>query len=169
MQRVLVIGISGAGKSTFSRALGAKTGLPIIHLDTEFWQPGWKVTPTAEWNVKVAELIKRDAWIMDGNFAGTFDLRMPRADALVWFDYPRLICLKRALWRVVKDYNRVRADLAAGCPERFDLEFLRYIWTFNAKERPRVVASLAKCGAHLNPVVFRRDADVARFLDGISC
>ena len=67
MQRVLVIGISGAGKSTFSRALAARTGLPLIHLDTEFWQPDWKITPREEWRAKVAELITREAWIMDGS------------------------------------------------------------------------------------------------------
>lgn len=62
----------------------------------------------------------------------------------------------------------MRSDMGEGCPERFDLEFLRYIWTFNAKERPGVVAALAKFGAHIDPVVFRRDRDAARFLEGLS-
>jgi adenylate kinase family enzyme len=166
MQRVLVIGISGAGKSRFTRALGARTGLPIIHLDTEFWQPGWKITPREQWCPKVAGLVERDAWIMDGNFGATLDLRLPRADTVVWFDYPRLLCIGRALWRVVTNYGRVRDDLAPGCPEKLDLEFLRYIWDFNAKTRPQIVTMLAEHGRHLEPVVFRRDRDVARFLDG---
>ena len=168
MRRVLVIGISGAGKSTLTRALAARTGLPVIHLDTEFWQPGWKITPPLQWRARVAELVTRDAWIMDGNFAGTLDLRLPRADTVVWFDYPRLVCLRRAVWRAVTGYNRVRPDLAPGCPERFDPEFLRYIWTFNSRERPKVVAALERFGAHLDPVVFRRDGDVTRFLQALS-
>jgi adenylate kinase family enzyme len=167
MQRVLVIGISGAGKSTFTRALAARTNLPVIHLDTEFWKPGWQVTPREEWRVKVAELVAREAWIMDGNFGASLDLRLPLADTVVWFDYPRHVCLARAVWRVLTTYGRVRADLAPGCPEKFDWEFLRFIWDFNAKSRPQIVSGLARHGSHLQPVVFRRDRDVARFLDGL--
>jgi adenylate kinase family enzyme len=164
MQRVLVIGISGAGKSTFSRALAAKTGLPLIHLDKEFWQPGWVQTPRPDWRMKVAELAASEHWIMDGNYAGTLDLRLPRADTLVWFDYPTLKCLRRVLWWAATTHGKVRADMSPGCPERFDLEFLRYIWTFNAKERPKTVAALAQFGGPITPVVFRRDGEAVHFL-----
>ena len=146
MQRVLVIGISGAGKSTFSRALANTTGLPLIHLDKEFWQPGCVQTPRPEWRAKVGELAARERWIMDGNYDSSLDLRLPRADTVLWFDYPMLRCLRRAMWRAVTTYGRVRPDMAEGCPERIDLEFLRYIWTFNAKQRPRVVAAHERFG-----------------------
>lgn len=168
MQRVLVIGISGAGKSTFSRALANTTGLPLIHLDKEFWQPGWVQTPRPEWRAKVGELAARERWIMDGNYDSSLDLRLPRADTVLWFDYPMLRCLRRAMWRAVTTYGRVRPDMAEGCPERIDLEFLRYIWTFNAKQRPRVVAAHERFGRHVHPVVFRRDGEAARFLSALS-
>lgn len=168
MQRVLVIGISGAGKSTFSQALAARTGLPLIHLDREFWRPGWVQTPRTEWRAKVVELAARERWIMDGNYDSSLDLRLPRADAVVWFDYPTLRCIRRALRRAANSYGKVRPDVGAGCPERFDMEFLRYIWTFNGKQRPRVAAALAQHGRHIDPVVFRRDADAARFLAALS-
>ena len=168
MQRVLVIGIPGAGKSTFAQALAQSTGLPLIHLDKEFWRPGWVQTPRPEWRAKVAELAARDRWIMDGNYDSSLDLRLPCADTAVWFDYPMLRCLGRAMRRAVTGYGRVRSDMGEGCPERIDLEFLRYIWTFNVKERPRVVASLERFGCHIDPVVFRRDRDAARFLCGLS-
>lgn len=168
MQRVLVIGISGAGKSTFSRALATKTGLPLIHLDKEFWQPGWVQTPRQEWRERVAELAAGERWIMDGNYDSSLDLRLPRADTVLWFDYPMLRCLRRAMWRAVTTYGRVRPDMAEGCAERIDLEFLRYIWAFNAKQRPRVVAALARFGGHVTPVVFRRDGEAARFLSALS-
>jgi len=167
MQRVLVIGISGAGKTTFARKLAARTGLPLIHLDTEFWKPGWKVTERAEWRARVAKLAERDHWIMDGNYGASLDLRLPRADRVIWFDYPRLVCLWRALWRVATTYGRVRPDLSPGCPEQFDREFLRFIWNFNANSRPKIVAMLAEHGAHLRPIVFRRDLDVRGFLAGV--
>jgi adenylate kinase family enzyme len=168
VQRVLVIGIPGAGKSTFARALAVRTSLPVIHLDAEFWQPGWKVTPRGPWRAKVAELVARDAWIMDGNYGGTLDLRLPRADTVLWFDYPRPRCLVRAIRRVLTTYGRVREDLAQGCPERFDLEFLRYIWDFNTSSRPEIVNMLGQQGRHLQPVVFRRDGDAARWLDSVA-
>ena len=164
MRRVLVLGIPGAGKSTFSRALAARTGLPLIHLDKEFWQPGWVETPRPHWRVRMAELVAGEHWIMDGNYAGTLDLRLPRADTVVVFDFPRLVCLRRAVWRAATTYNRVRSDMAAGCPERFDLEFLRYIWTFNTKERPKKAAALEQFSGHITPVVFRRDSEAAHFL-----
>jgi adenylate kinase family enzyme len=167
MQRILVIGISGAGKSTFARALSARTGLPLIHLDREFWRPGWVVTPRTEWRARVAELVAGERWIIEGNYAGSLDLRLPRADALVWFDYPTHRCLSRVVWRVATSYGKVRPDMAAGCPEKFDWEFLRYVWRFNRLERPKVVAALAQFGGHVDPVVFRRDGDTRRFLQRI--
>ncbi len=167
MRRVLVIGISGAGKSTFARALAMRTGLPLIHLDKEFWQPGWVVTPRAAWRAKVAELAARDAWIMDGSYGASLDIRLPRADAAVWFDYPRARCLRRVAWRIATTYGTVRPDLAPGCPEQVDWEFLRYVWDFNAKTRPQIARALAVHGRHLTPVVVRRDRDAARFLASV--
>ena len=164
MQRVLIIGISGAGKSTFARALALRTGLPLIHLDREFWQPGWVVTQRAIWRPKVAALAAGDRWIMDGNYGSSLDLRLPRADKVFWFDYPKLKCVRRALWRSTVNYGRVRNDLAPGCLEKFDAEFIRYIWNFNSLERHTISRAMKAYGAHLQPVIFRRDGDVRAFL-----
>ena len=71
MKRVLVIGSGGAGKSTFATRLGARLGLPVIHLDRVYWQPGWVETPKDEWLRKVEEMCAADAWVMDGNYSGT--------------------------------------------------------------------------------------------------
>jgi len=127
--------------STLARELAARMRLSQIHLDSEFWKPGWKVTERAEWRAKVTKLAERVAWIMDGNYGASLDLRLPRDDTLMWFDYPRLLCAWGALWRVATIYGRVRPDLAPGpgartwrpdlapgCPEEFDREFVRFIW-----------------------------------------
>ena len=95
MRRVLVIGCSGAGKSTFSKALAAETGLPLISLDAEYWRPGWTQPPRAAWRSNVAELCARDVWLMDGTFDSSLDLRLPRADTVVWYKLPRWRCLVR--------------------------------------------------------------------------
>lgn len=164
MQRVMVIGISGAGKSTFSRALAERTGLPLVHLDREFWQPGWVISKRDVWWPKVTALAAQDAWVLDGNYGSSLHLRLPRADTVVWFDYPRLTCLWRAVRRSARSRGQVRADLAPGCPEKFDAEFWRYIWRFNAIERPSIALALREHAPHLTPVIIRRDSDAAAFL-----
>ena len=82
MQRVLVIGAGGAGKSTFAARLSRKYGLPLIHLDALYWQPGWVEPGKAEWLERVAQVVAQDRWVMDGNYGGSLDLRLPRADTI---------------------------------------------------------------------------------------
>ncbi len=135
-QRALVIGCSGAGKSTFARRLGGRTGLPVIHIDRLFWQPGWVRTADDTYIERLSAVVAQERWIIDGNNSSTFDLRMPRADAVFWLDRSRALCIARVLWRVASSYGSVRADMAAGCPERFDWEFSEpsggFSWRFIA-------------------------------------
>ncbi len=137
MKRVLIIGICGAGKSTLSHLVAKKYHLPLIHLDKEFWQKGWIETPKDEWRDRVEKLIKRKQWVMEGNFAGTLDLRIPAADTIIYLDFNRYIAIYRVLKRLLTYYGRTREDLPSGCPERFDLSFLKYIWNFHKTCRVR--------------------------------
>jgi adenylate kinase family enzyme len=164
MQRVLVLGCSGAGKSTLSRHLAAITGLPRVELDAHYWRPGWQPTPRDEWHDAVADLCGQPAWIMDGNYHNTLPIRLPRADTVIWLDYPRHLCVRRVLSRITKHHGRVREGMAAGCPERFDLEFLRYVWNFNAQYRPRIAAALETCGAQLRVHRLAAGADAERLM-----
>jgi adenylate kinase family enzyme len=75
-RRVLVTGLAGSGKSTFSRTLAAKTGLPLLHLDLYFWKPGWVAPSESEWREQQRRLLAGDAWIADGNYHATLDLRL---------------------------------------------------------------------------------------------
>ena len=167
MQRVLVVGSSGAGKSTLSRRLAERLYLPVISLDAEFWQPGWVETPRPMWRVKVTDLAAASSWIMDGNYSGSFDLRMPRADAVIWLDYGRGLCLRRALWRALMHHGRRRPEMAEGCPERLDFAFLRYIWSFPAAHRPKIVAAIEAFCAHAQVFRLGNDRDADRLLAGI--
>lgn len=94
MERVAIIGPGGAGKSTLARQLGAITGVPVIHLDREHWKPGWVETPAAEWEERVRELAAAERWIIDGNYGGTLDVRLDRADTVVFLDFGRFRCLR---------------------------------------------------------------------------
>lgn len=164
MQRVLVIGPSGAGKSTFARQLGERTGLPVTHLDQLYWEPGWVKAENEVYLTRLKQVVDSPRWIIDGSNPSTLDLRLPRADRVVLFERSRLAALWRVAKRVIGTYGRVRADMAEGCPERFDWEFVQYIWTFERKQRPRIVAALDRHQAWPRTVVFRRDDDAEAFL-----
>lgn len=142
MQRVVVVGPPGAGKSTFARHLAARTQLPLIHLDQLLWQPGWIETSKAAFDASQATAVSGDRWIIDGTYVSSLPARIARADTIVWLDVDRLTTLHRVVWRTLAYYGRARPDMTPDCPERFDLEFLRYIWSFQTRVRPRLQAAI---------------------------
>lgn len=148
--RVAVVGPGGAGKSTFAAALGRRTDLPVVHLDRYFWKPGWVETPREEWRAVQRELLAGDRWIADGNYGGTFDERFARADTVIVVARNRVACVWGALRRSVG--GRGREIQAPGCPERFQLEFYRWIWNYARDSRPRLDEALAR-HPHLDVVV----------------
>jgi adenylate kinase family enzyme len=164
MQRILVIGCSGGGKSTLARALGAKLALPVVHLDVLFWKPGWVESSYDEFRPKVAAAVVEDRWIIDGNFSRTFDLRLPRADTVVWVDQPRRVCLWRAFRRTLTLFGETRADLAPGCPEKIDPAFYRFIWNFKRTHDAMMEEALARDAAHTKFFRLRSDGEIAAFL-----
>jgi len=162
MKRILIIGCSGAGKSTLASELGAGLGLPVYHLDKLFWRPGWVEAPLEEFDAKLAELLKTECWIMDGNYNRTLPERLKYADTVIFLRYSRWICLWRVLKRRIKYHGCTRADITDGCPERLDREFLRYIWNYNRDMLPRVNAAIA--GSNAKILVFRTPREMEDYL-----
>jgi adenylate kinase family enzyme len=168
MQRILVIGASGTGKSTLARRMGAKLGLPVIHLDQHYWSRGWTAPEAEDWRHRVEGLAAREAWVMDGNYSGTFDLRLPRAQAIVWLDLPRWLYFPRAVKRTLVNYGRERGDLGPGCPERLDLDFLfGWVWTYPSRSRPRTLRLVEALKDTKPIVVLQTPAQVRAFADGL--
>jgi adenylate kinase family enzyme/GNAT superfamily N-acetyltransferase len=165
VERVVIIGNGGAGKSTFGRRLAAFTGLPLYHLDRLFWRPGWDPTPGDTWVPLVQSLVSTDRWIAEGNYGGTMAMRIAAADAIIWLDYPRLLCTRRAFWRGLSQRGRTRPhDMAPGCVERVDREFLAWVWAYHDERRPEVKRLLRELAPGRDVVVFRNDDQAARFL-----
>jgi adenylate kinase family enzyme len=163
MKRIVVIGSGGAGKSTFARELGARTGIPVIHLDRIYWKPDWQKPSEEEWRSTVAELVRGDEWIMDGNFGGTRQTRLDACDTVIFLDLSRYVCLFRVLKRAVVYRNRTRPDMAAGCTEKLDLEFLDWVWNFPKQGRVRIVKQIN--GLHGKRVItLRSRTEVNKFL-----
>jgi adenylate kinase family enzyme len=132
-QRVLVIGCSGLGKTTLSRKLSDQFDLPYWSVDRDvFWLPGWTPRDRGDQRRIIADIIAGDRWLMDGSNSSTFDLRLPRADLVIWLNLPRRVALWGLARRVAANYGRVRFGMAEGCPEKLpDREFLSYVWTFD--------------------------------------
>lgn len=165
MQRVAIVGSGGAGKTTFATALGAVTGLPVIHLDRLHWKPGWEETPREEWAGIVAAQTTGDRWIIDGNYAGTFEVRFERADTVIVLAFSRWRCTARVLWRALANHGR---DVqAAGCPERLDPSFVRWVWRYPKDGRQRLDESLDRVVGRIPIVELRTPNDVRRFLAGL--
>lgn len=139
----MVIGCSGAGKSTLAKLLAKEWELPIIHLDQAYWQPNWVETPKDEWRAKVGEIVLGQRWLMDGNYSGSMDIRLPRTDLIIWLDFSRWLCLWRVFKRTLRFWGRARPDMTDGCAERFDLPFLHYVFFFPEIHRPRLLKRLA--------------------------
>src|SRR5262249_44272694 len=119
MQRVLVMGGSGAGKTTFAQRLADKTGLPFVSIDQIHWQPGWREPDPEEFTARMAVEAEKPAWVIDGNYLrAAAELRRERADTVFFFDFPRWICMAGIIRRSATSYGRVRPEMAPGCPEK---------------------------------------------------
>ena len=164
-RRILVIGSSGSGKSTLAQALSARLGLPYISMDREFfWLPGWTLRERGDIRRLIAERVAGERWIMDGTSPGTLDLRLPRADMVIWLRMPRLLCIARVVRRRIRHSGLSRPEMAPGCPEKIDREFLAYIWNFERIETPEIRAALAKHGPDVPVVTLRSPAAVRGLL-----
>ena len=149
MHRVIIAGGPGSGKSTLARALSARTGLPVVHLDRFQWLPGWETRPSIERDRIIREAAEEPRWIMDGNYFETLHHRLRRADTVIWLDLPVWHRYARVTWRILAGYGRTRADMQEACPERFDAEFYRFIWRTRETARAPMLALFANPPGHL--------------------
>jgi adenylate kinase family enzyme len=88
MQRVMVIGSPGAGKSTLATELARRTGIPLFHLDQLAWLPGWVESDKADFRTRVDWVLEQSRWIIDGNYGGSLSQRLARADTVIDLDLP---------------------------------------------------------------------------------
>ncbi len=145
-KRVLIVGCGGAGKSTLARWMGARFGLPVVHLDRLWWLPGWVERSRAEFDALLAQALAGPAWVMDGNYSRTFARRLRYADLCLYLDVDTATCRQSVQVRAQRYAGRTRPDMAAGCPERIDPEFTQWIENFNANTRPAMLKALRESG-----------------------
>jgi adenylate kinase family enzyme len=166
MNRVCVLGCSGAGKTTLAGEIAARTGLPWVSLDAHFWQPGWVEMPRDKWHRTHADLIAQERWVIDGNFFNTLEARLAVADTAVFVDLPAWRCFFRVLRRSAGWWGRSRPDMGPGCYERFDPSFLHYVWHFDRNFRPWLVDALARY-PDLRVIPIHDNRERVEFLDSL--
>ena len=167
MDRVLIIGCSAAGKSTVARELGKTLRIEVIHLDKLLWKPGCNLTRETEEPQVVRELLGRPRWIMDGNYTASLPMRLAAADTVVFIDYPRPLCLMRAIKRLLTFAGRTRPDMGAACPERLDWNFFRWIWRYPRDERPQLLRHLEMHGSRARIVTLTSPKETDRWLEQV--
>lgn len=163
----MIIGNCGAGKSTLAKKIHNLTQLPLIHLDQEYWLPGW-VEPDLEiWSQKHTDLVNRDEWIIDGNYGSTMEMRIKKAETIVLMEVSTWKSMIRVIKRVLTHHGRTRDDMAAGCDERFDLSFLHYVLIYNMTRRPANERKIKAYGKGKTIVRLKSNRDIDRYLSGL--
>lgn len=164
MKRIIVIGCCGAGKSTLSTRLHKILKLPLIHLDQEYWKSGWIETSKDEWEKIARSLANQESWIIDGNYGGTIDIRLDRADTVIFLSVPTYKAMYRVITRTLKYWGKTRPDMTKGCNERFDLEFLHYVLTFNLRNRKDLLKKLEALDASKSVHILKNNHEIEQFL-----
>jgi len=140
MKRIMIIGASGAGKSTLARWLGQSLNLPVVHIDSMYFTQGWVERPREETLVMIREATQAPEWVFEGNCSTSFDERAELSDLIVVLELGKVRRLMRTLWRSLRYYGRTRPEMARGCPERFDFEFISWVWNYDTHSRPKMEA-----------------------------
>ena len=141
MNRLMVIGGPGSGKSTFSKALHEITDIPLYHLDMMYWNADRTTVDKAVFIEKLSSTIQKSQWIIDGNYGSTIELRLQACDTVIFLDYPVDVCLNGIRER----RGKARTDMPwIEKSDEEDAEFIEFIKNYNSQNRPEVMALLDK-------------------------
>lgn len=151
MERILIIGCSGSGKTRMARAMGAKLGLPVVHLDQLWWKPNRENVTVEEFDEKLDAILETRKWIIDGNFSRTMPMRLQSCDTIVYLDYSRWACLLGMLQRVLRQ------------PKEFQWDTVRWIWNFNKQNQGLNYTWIAQA-KHARAIVLKNRQEAKAFL-----
>ena len=141
MKRIMIIGNAGAGKTTVARALAENLNLPLHHLDKILWLPGWKKMDKEDMKKKIEKITAEDEWIIDGNFRSTIKQLSERADTIIYLNLSTIRCIYRIVKR--RYSGKVRTDVADGCEEKINMEFLKPVVFYKFRTVPEIRKVLA--------------------------
>ena len=145
-KRIVITGCGGAGKSTLALAMGERFGLPVVHLDTLWWLPGWVHRTREEFDRMLTAELSKSAWIMDGDFSRTLPLRLQYADFCIYLDIDPDICLESVYARWEQYLGRTRPDMTEGCEEYVDPKFDQWVRDYHENIRPGMLQTIEESG-----------------------
>ena len=160
MKKVIVIGCPGSGKSTVSRALHNKTGIPLYHLDMIYWNADKTTVEKSVFLERLSAVLEKDEWIIDGNYSSTMELRMAACDTVIFLDYPLGVCLDGIRER----RGKPRSDMPWIETEE-DSEFIEFIKKYNEQQKPKVLELLKKY-SDKNIIILESREQADAFLNG---
>ena len=160
MKKVIVIGCPGSGKSTLSRSLAEKTALPLYHLDRLYWNADGTVVERDVFLARLTEVLRGDAWIIDGNYPSTMEMRMAAADTVIFLDYPTRVCLAGIRGRI----GQPRPDMPWVEKEE-DAALVELARRFKREQRPRIL-SLIKASPDKRVLIFRSREETNAYIRG---
>lgn len=168
MKKIALIGSGGSGKSTLARRLGEKLNIEVYHLDALFWKPNWTLTSKEEQRKVQNELVKKEEWIIDGNYNGTMDIRLNAVDTIIFVDISRVICIYRVFKRMIQYRGKSRPDMAEGVNERLDFDFLKWVWDYPKTKKPVVLKKLEQLPNNKKVIILKSPREVQLFLDKVN-
>ncbi len=139
MKKIIVIGCPGAGKSTFSRALRDRTGLPLYYLDMIWHKPDKTNVTREEFDLRLSEILEKDEWIIDGNYNRTLEMRLSKCDTVFLLDFPTEVCIGGVEARI-----GTKREEMPWVEEEFDSEFRQWILDFSEQKLPYIYELLGK-------------------------
>ncbi len=165
MKKIMIMGSAGSGKSTLAKTLSNITGIEAIHLDREFWKPGWVMTEKPEQVIKHKTFMKNDSWIIDGNYNESLQERVEHADLIIFLDMPFYLCFYRIISRSYKYRGKTRSDMAVGCEEKIDKEFLLYVINYHRKKKYDDLKKLFRFADHSKIHTLKSVKEIDQFLE----
>lgn len=163
LNRIAIIGAPGSGKTTLSQKLEKLYNLPLFNIDTIYQLPNWVMRDPKERDAMILEEADKDKWIIDGTFIDTLEYRVNRADRVIFLDYSTWTFLRGIFDRLIHNYGKEKPDMP-GCKERFDLDFIFYVATYNIRRRKYVLEVLNKF-KDKDIIIFRKQKDLNKWVE----
>jgi len=166
--KISIFGYSGSGKSTLAESLGNHYQIPVLYLDKVQFLPGWKLRDDSEGRQIVADFMKQESWVIDGNYAKYMRLeRLEDADYIIFMGFSRISCLIRVLKRYCKFKNTTRSSMADGCIEKLDGEFVRWVLYKGRDKRTRKQYYRILYQYHKKVFIIKNQKQLNRFMENL--
>ncbi len=162
MNRIIVVGPSGAGKTEFSRKLNKILNIPLFHLDNIFWNEDKTHISREDFDLKLNEILNKNSWIIDGDYSRTYEIRFKSADTVFFLDYPKDVCLAGANSRIGK-----KRDDLPWIEEEFDNEFKEWIINWFTEIKPILMNLIDKYKNDKRIIIFNSREEANDYINNL--